>query len=291
MEENKNVSKNNWKRIFRKKWFFPALYLAVAALLISGVLWYQNAANQVPELADEMKNQLEENQSGPDMNKDEDAEPVMQQQEVLQMPVAEDLQVEIVTKFYDYGADESTQEQGLILHQNRYQQSDGIAISTADQQAFDVMAALSGKVTEIKSDPLLGNVIKMEHEEGVTTYYASIGEVLTEQGAELKQGQTIGTAGQNSLGQDNGVHVHFEVRKDGVPVNPESFINKPINEIIAPAPEASEESEEDEGSATEEEDDTTDEAESDSESDETEEEDDSATEENTPSSSNSMGNA
>ncbi|MFC4402880.1 peptidoglycan DD-metalloendopeptidase family protein [Gracilibacillus xinjiangensis] len=290
MEENKNVSKKDWKRIFKKKWFFPALYLTVAALLISGVLWYQNAANQVPDLAQDMKNQLEENQSGPDANDHEDAEPVMQQQEVLELPVAEDLQVEIVTKFYDYAADEATQEQGLILHQNRYQQSDGIAISTEDQQVFDVMAAFTGTVTEVKNDPLLGNVIKMEHEHGVTTYYASLGEVLVEQGAELKQGQTIGTAGQNSLGQENGVHVHFEVRKDGVPVNPESFINKPINEIIAP--EASEESNEEDAPADEREEDTTDDSETEEESDnEREEEDDAAEEENSPSSSSSMENA
>ncbi|KAB8126760.1 M23 family metallopeptidase [Gracilibacillus oryzae] len=288
MEENKNVSKKDWKRIFKKKWFFPALYLTVAALMISGVLWYQNAANQAPELAEDMKNQLEENQSGPDANNEEEAEPVINQQEVLQMPVAEDLQAEIVTKFYDYSADEETQQKGLILHQNRYKQSDGIAISTADQQAFDVMAALSGTVTEVKQDPLLGNVVKMEHEDGITTYYASLGEPLVEQGAELSQGDTLGTAGQNNLGQENGIHVHFEVRKDGVPVNPESFINKPINEISAP--EATEESDEEDPAAEDREEDTTDETETDEDTGESEGEDGSADQENTES-SRAMENA
>ncbi|WP_054861569.1 peptidoglycan DD-metalloendopeptidase family protein [Gracilibacillus sp. JCM 18860] len=231
MEENKNVSKKSWKRIFKKRWFFPALYLTVAALLLSGgVLWYQNVTNQVPDLAENMEDQL-----NGDLDKDqEDAESVMQQQEVLKMPVAEDLQTEIVTKFYDYGADAEEQEKALISHQNKYYQSDGIDISTEDNQAFDVMAALSGTVAEIKQDPLLGNVVKMEHKQGVTTYYASLGEVLVEEGTELKQGQTLGTAGQNSLGQDNGVHLHFEVRKDNEPVNPETYINQPINRIVAP---------------------------------------------------------
>ncbi|MGP4038878.1 peptidoglycan DD-metalloendopeptidase family protein [Gracilibacillus sp. D59] len=234
MEENKNVSKKSWKRIFKKRWFFPAVYLAVAALLLTGVLWYQNASNQAPDLAEDMENQLDDLSTGQEGQDKEDATTVMQQQEVLKMPISEDLQVEIVTKFYDYGANAEEQEQALILHQNKYYQSDGIAISTSDDKAFDVKASLSGTVTEVKDDPLLGNVVKMEHEHGISTYYASLDEVFAEQGNELKQGQTIGTAGQNTLGQDNGVHVHFEVRKDGTPVNPEDFINQPINKIVAP---------------------------------------------------------
>lgn len=235
MEENKNVSKKSWKRVFKKKWFFPAVYLAVAALLLTGVLWYQNAINQAPNIAEDMENQLNDLAGDQEGQDQEDATTVMQQQEVLMMPVPEDLQVEIVTKFYDYGADAADQEQALILHQNKFYQSDGIAISTSDQQSFDVKASLSGKIAEIEQDPLLGNVVKMEHEEGLTTYYASLGEVLVEEGSQLKQGETIGTAGQNMMGKDNGgVHVHFEVRKDGIPVNPENFINQPIHKIVAP---------------------------------------------------------
>ncbi|UOQ50262.1 M23 family metallopeptidase [Gracilibacillus caseinilyticus] len=237
MEENKNVSKNSWKRIFKKRWFFPAVYLAVAALLLTGVLWYQNAINQVPEAAEDMQDQLNGEQESQD---DEDATTVMQQQEMLEMPVAEDLQTEIVTKFYDYGADAETQEQALILHENQYYQSDGIDISTSGDEAFDVSAALSGTVAEVKQDPLLGNVVKLEHDFGVTTYYASLEEILVEQGSTVEQGQAIATAGQNTLGQEHGIHVHFEVRKDGTPVNPEDFVNQPINKIIAPDQEDAE---------------------------------------------------
>ncbi|ENH96562.1 stage II sporulation protein [Gracilibacillus halophilus YIM-C55.5] len=242
MEENKNVSKNRWKRLFKKKWFFPALYLTVAALLITGVLWYQNAMNQVPDIAEDMEEELNDSENATD----EESAPVMQQQEVLQLPVAEDLQTQIVTKFYDYQADAEAQQKGLIHHQNRYYQSDGIAISTDDHQAFDVMASLSGTVSEVKQDPLLGNVVKMDHAEDISTYYASLEEVLVENGDEVEQGQSIGTAGQNTLGQDNGVHVHFEVRKADTPVNPETFINEPISQIVLPDDASETESTEDE---------------------------------------------
>src|SRR5690625_6680594 len=49
MKEENNAPKNKWSDIFRKKWFFPAVYLTIAALLLSVVVWYQNMDNQVPD--------------------------------------------------------------------------------------------------------------------------------------------------------------------------------------------------------------------------------------------------
>ncbi len=297
MEENKNVSKNGWKRLFKKKWFFPAVYLGVAALLLSVVLWYQNIANQGADLAEDLSNQLNNGSESENQGTD-DAAPVMQQQEVLQLPVAEDLQVDIVTKFYDYSADEAAQEKALILYQNKYKQSDGIAITTADQQAFDVMASLSGTVAEIKQDPLWGMMVKMVHDEGIATYYASLGEVLVEEGTELKQGQVLGTAGQSNLGAENGIHVQFEVRKDDEPINPETFLNKPINTIKAPSksePEDVDVDEDAEDTTDEQDAEESNETDTDTESDkETDTEDDAekeTTDEHTHSSAESTKNA
>src|SRR5690606_16170691 len=134
----------------------------------------------------------------------------------------------------DYQASEEEQEQGLIFYQNKFSQSKGIDIASTTNETFEVKAALSGKVVEVDQDPLLGNVVKLEHDEGVSTYYASLDEIMIEEGSNVAQGQTIGTAGTNTLGEDNGVHVHFQVRKDGTPVNPENFINQPINKIVNP---------------------------------------------------------
>ena len=254
MEEKNNVSKNRWKRLIKKKWFFPAVYLVVAALLLTGVLWYQNLVNQTNDIAEDMKEQFtNHNKTAP--SDDEDAAPVMQSQEVLQMPIAEDLQVEVVTKFYDYNASEEEQQKGLIFYQNKFSQSKGIDIASTNNDSFEVRAALSGKVVEVDQDPLLGKTVKIEHEEGITTYYASLDEIMIEEGSNVAQGQSIGTAGTNAMGEENGVHVHFQVRKDGTPVNPENFINQPISKIVTPGTDEddsseSEESEEDNNDET-----------------------------------------
>ncbi|WP_186576599.1 M23 family metallopeptidase [Aquibacillus kalidii] len=252
MEENKNVSKNGWRRVFGKRWFFPAVYLTMAALLLTGVLWYQNLDNQVPQASDETEQDLD--LSGQSMKDfEQDAAEVVNQQEVIKMPVAEDLQTEIVTKFFDYDADSADQEKALVLYDNKYYQSNGLDIASADDKAFDVMASLSGTVTEVKEDPILGNVVKLQHENDLETYYASLGEVMVDQGAKVKQGDTIGTAGRNIYGQASGTHVHFELRKAGEPVNPESYFNQPLNDVKAPKQESADEKakQEDEKSSTE----------------------------------------
>ncbi|MBP1971687.1 stage II sporulation protein Q [Virgibacillus natechei] len=289
-EENKGAS-NKWSRIFRKKWFFPAVYLTVAALLLSVVVWYQNLDNQMPDAMDEQEEQESEDYV-PTLD-DEDAEPVVDQQENIEMPVVDQDQAEIVTKFYDYNAEQEDQENALVLYNNRFYQSTGLDIASADAETFDVVASLSGTVTEVKEDPLLGNVVSMSHDNDVMTYYASLGEVEVQAGADVEQGDLIGTAGNNLFGQDNGTHVHFELRKDGNEVNPESFFNQPVaslDSVTEEESEASEESEatEEESEATEEED-TGEDEDADSEDEESDVEDDDLDEETTDSSDMSEG--
>jgi len=222
-EENKRASKNKWSQMFKKKWFFPAVYMTVAALLLTAVVWYQNIGNQLPDAkkGDDAATNLH----------DEEAQSVMEQQETIQMPIADEAQAEIVTKFYNYDADEKSQKDGIILYNNRYYQSTGLGIGMADGETFDVVASLSGKVAEIKEDPLLGNVVIMEHANDVSTYYASLGEIKAKEGDELKQGDTIGAAGKNLFMKDNGTHVHFELRKNNIKVDPEQYFNQPLSKL------------------------------------------------------------
>ncbi|WP_164667600.1 M23 family metallopeptidase [Virgibacillus doumboii] len=241
-EENNGTPKNKWSRIFRKKWFFPAVYLTIAALLLSVVIWYQNLDNQIQETGDEP---VSDNYSPEEF--DQDAQPVMDQQEVIKMPVVDQEQAEIVTKFYDYNADQKDKESALILYNNRFYQSTGIDIAHADGETFDVLASLSGTVEEVKEDPLYGNVVTLSHGNDVVTYYASMGEVNVKDGDKVQQGDVLGTAGESIFGKDNGTHVHFEIRKNGDEVNPEEFFNQPVSALG----EASSESESTESESTE----------------------------------------
>jgi len=226
-EEQNGAPKKKWSRIFRKKWFFPAVYITVAAILLTVVVWYQNMDNQVPD--------AEENREASDHLTsdlyDEDAEPVMEQTENIKMPVNDQEKAEIVTKFYDATADQEDRENALVFHNNRYHQSTGIDITLGEEEEFDVIASLSGKVEEVKTDPLLGNIVTLSHGEDVMTYYASMGEIAPDVGDEVKQGDVLGTAGSNLIGKDIGTHVHFELRKSDKKLNPETYFNQSLTSL------------------------------------------------------------
>ncbi|ASK62097.1 stage II sporulation protein [Virgibacillus phasianinus] len=243
-EENNSGSKNKWSQLFRKKWFFPAVYLTVAALLLTFVVWYQNL-EQVPEA----QNDQESTDTATDPF-DEEAQTVMEQQEVVKMPVSNLDQAEIVTKFYDYNADEKAKESALVHYNSRYYQSTGVDIA-AGEETFDVTASLSGTVEEVKEDPLLGNVVVLSHGKDLKTYYASLAEVNVKEGTDVKQGDVLGTAGQNVFGKEDGVHVHFEIRKGEEPVNPEAYFNQPVSSIKAKDKSESEKTEKESGTTPE----------------------------------------
>lgn len=230
MKEKENQTKKfQWKNIHKKKWFFPAIYLIAASLLITVVVWYQTLDDPVPEVADhegEGNNYIiEENDSL------ESAVPVSDTQEVIKVPVPEEVETSIVTKFYEYDAEDEEQENAIIYHNNSYYQSKGVDIASNDGEAFEVLAALSGTVTNTKEDPLLGKVVVLSHDNNVDTYYASLDELQVKTGEKVSQGDVLGTAGKSLLRKDHGVHVHFELRKNDEAMNPEVYFNQPLDQL------------------------------------------------------------
>lgn len=246
MKEEKNGAfKAKLQRVVKKKGFFPAVYLTVAALLLTGVLWYQNLDNRIPETQGDMEQAYDAVRGEYPFDFEQESDPVVSQAEVVRLPVTEESETQIVTKFYDYQKDSAEQEQALVLYNNKYYQSQGIDIASASDDLLPVVAALSGKVVELKEDPLLGYVLHMEHDHDVSTYYASLTDVQVKKGQDVAQGEMLATAGKNLYGQASGTHVHFEIRKDGHPVDPESFFNQPITDIKAPTDSGDDESEPD----------------------------------------------
>src|SRR5690625_2764929 len=241
MKEYPNESKNKWTRIFKKKWFFPAVYLLLAAFLLTAVVWYQNLENKLMEGVDDNPELAEDSYTNDPFG--EEAESVAQQQETIKMPVQEDVQTEIVTKFFDYSDDQEEQEKGLNLYNNRYYQSTGVDIASDDGESFDVVASLSGTVQEVKEDPLLGHVVTLAHEDEISTYYASLAEVEVEEGAKISQGDKLGIAGKNLFSEESGNHVHFELRKADAQVNTEEFFNESILKLVEFEPETEPEEE------------------------------------------------
>lgn len=86
----------------------------------------------------------------------------------------------------------------------------------------NVYASCDGTVKEVGYNSLDGYYVILAHKDGYVTKYLSLDAASTlKQGATVKHGQLLGkmstSQGSESL---DGEHVHFEVLKDNVPVNP-----------------------------------------------------------------------
>ncbi|NLK87814.1 MAG: peptidoglycan DD-metalloendopeptidase family protein [Clostridiaceae bacterium] len=68
-----------------------------------------------------------------------------------------------------------------------------------------------------------GKLVIIDHENGYTTYYGHNNTIKVKVGQRVARGDVIGTVGET--GRATGPHLHFEVRKNGVPVNPLKYIN------------------------------------------------------------------
>lgn len=221
-EEEKRTLKV--KKLLRKRWVLPATYLSIAAILLSAFIFMQTKDEATPnEAKDSTEGLVVENN---------DAIPVTSADEIIKMPVANEEEVEIVGYFYDTNASPEEQEAALVYYNQTYYQNKGIDIASKDDDTFEVTAALSGTVTKVEEDELLGYVVQITHAQDVVTYYQSLANVIVKEGETVKQGDVIGQAGRNMYNKDAGIHVHFELRQKDVAVNPLNYFNQPLQTLI-----------------------------------------------------------
>ncbi|MFP5107213.1 peptidoglycan DD-metalloendopeptidase family protein [Neobacillus sp. C211] len=224
-EENKRSSQSSSvKRFFKKRWVFPAIYIASAALILTAVLWYQSS-NSATDKYD---------YKSTDIAGKKNQEPAIEVSKTLEnfkMPVENADAAVVKTKFYDFNGKTEDQEAALVFYNNTYQPNTGIDVTMKDDESFNVVAALSGTVTRVDEDAVLGNVIEVEHDKGIVTQYQSVKDIKIKVGDEVKQGQVLATAGQSLFNEKAGTHVHFEIRKDGIAVNPTNYFNKSLSTL------------------------------------------------------------
>jgi murein DD-endopeptidase MepM/ murein hydrolase activator NlpD len=92
----------------------------------------------------------------------------------------------------------------------------------AGQLGSEVLATAAGVVTWAGQRYGYGQLIEINHGNGIATRYAHCEQILVKVGETVKQGETIGLMG--SSGRSTGPHVHYEVLKDGHQVNPTQYV-------------------------------------------------------------------
>lgn len=138
--------------------------------------------------------------------------------------------VKALNNFYDYKADEKTQQNSIINYETTYIQNSGIAYGGIND-TFDVISVLPGTVASVKEDKLVGKIVTVEHDSNIVTIYKSLSEVTVKEGDVVAQGTIIGKAGESNLEKDLGNHVLFEITINGKYVNPDNCYNKKIEQL------------------------------------------------------------
>ena len=84
-----------------------------------------------------------------------------------------------------------------------------------------VYATGAGSVIEVRKHRGFGLSVKLDHGHDVRTFYAHLGKVLVNQGQAVHRGQPIALIGES--GTQSSIGLHYEIRIDGISINPESF--------------------------------------------------------------------
>jgi len=97
---------------------------------------------------------------------------------------------------------------------------EGLDIAT--RTGTPVVATAAGIVREVGTEPGYGKLVVIDHGYGFSTAYGHNSRILVKVGQRLKRGDLIATAG--NTGRSTGPHVHYEVRLNGMPVNPQKYL-------------------------------------------------------------------
>nr|WP_321257433.1 M23 family metallopeptidase [uncultured Pseudodesulfovibrio sp.] len=96
----------------------------------------------------------------------------------------------------------------------------GIDISAP--RGTPIYAPARGSITFSGRDSSYGLNVQLKHNSSLTTRYAHMYRIAVKSGQEVTRGELIGYVG--STGRSTGPHLHYEVRLNGVPVNPKRYI-------------------------------------------------------------------
>ena len=96
-------------------------------------------------------------------------------------------------------------------------------IDLAAPEGTSVYACKGGKVASCRrGDPVYGNCIILQHSSGMTSIYAHLSKILITAGDTVRSGEKIGLVGKT--GEATGPHLHFEIRMNGIPADPEKML-------------------------------------------------------------------
>lgn len=240
---------NRWKSIFGSAGFYAVLALCVLVVGVGGSVALFSGRDKpaeaqsvpagtdliipaeetpvMPELPALVETIGPAEEAPPEEEPPEEAPPPMPEVPVDDTPVTVEaprlivspLNGEVVTVF---SVDQLVYSETL----GDWRTHDGIDIAAV--QGTTVLSASSGTVASVTDDPLMGTTVTIRHDGGYETTYANLqARPNVEAGETVSAGQIIGAVGRTAAAESaQGPHLHFSVKKDGAPVDPNEYLKR-----------------------------------------------------------------
>ena len=97
------------------------------------------------------------------------------------------------------------------------------AIDIATRIGKPIQAPADGIVAEVGFQHDVGQMIRIDHGHGISTFYGHLSQAVVRVGATVHKGDRIGYVG--NTGRSTGSHLHYAVMLNGVSVNPRKYLN------------------------------------------------------------------
>lgn len=97
-------------------------------------------------------------------------------------------------------------------------------LDIACSKGTDIRVVAKGKVTFAGYKGAYGNLVKVDHGNGIETWYAHCSKIYVKEGQKVESGKVIAAVG--STGNSTGPHLHLEIRIGGTAVNPQKYLYK-----------------------------------------------------------------
>ena len=107
---------------------------------------------------------------------------------------------------------------------SRIRSSNHTGLDIAAKKGTPIKVVSDGVVTFAKYNGSYGYLVKVDHGNGVETWYAHTSKMYVSAGETVKAGDVIALVG--STGNSTGPHLHFEIRINGEHVNPQKYLYK-----------------------------------------------------------------
>ena len=172
------------------------------------------------------------------MNQQDPAvEPTVAENQEVVLPLPDEDLPDVVEKPFtvdamiavDYFDGENEENDAFTQFEGVYRSSQGIDY-TLEGEAFDVVAMISGEVSDVREDELFGNTVVLQNG-NLTITMQSLKDVQVKKGDRVTQGDLIARAGTCVYGKEFGNHLHLVVEANDQLIDPETVYGKSVEEL------------------------------------------------------------